>query len=346
MRSLRPLTEEERRGLEADLKRTKDSAEWKRLFVILSYDEGQSVEDLARLTRLSAWTIEEYLKKYSSHNKTKNDPRGGSSSKLSEGEAKELERHLSQTTYLKVKDIIAYVKGTFSQEYSRTGMTTWLKDRGFTFKRPEKIPGKLDPDKQAQFIEEYKKLKSSLGPREELYFLDAVHPEYQSQAVCGWIKKGECKTLQTTGKQKRLHLIGALTLEGMKVVVREYQTIDGDSMIRFLQDLERESLAERIHIILDNASAHKCQKLKDFLQGSRIELHYLPPYSPNLNPIERLWKVFRETTLYNRFFTTYWDFSMAVREFFANKVHKIKQLLRGRINDDFQIIKLNPIKLA
>ena len=105
MRSLRPLTEEERRGLEADLKRTKDSAEWKRLFVILSYDEGQSVEDLARLTRLSAWTIEEYLKKYSSHNKTKNDPRGGSSSKLSEGEAKELERHLSQTTYLKVKDI-------------------------------------------------------------------------------------------------------------------------------------------------------------------------------------------------------------------------------------------------
>ena len=96
MRSLRPLTEEERRGLEADLKRTKDSAEWKRLFVILSYDEGQSVEDLARLTRLSAWTIEEYLKKYSSHNKTKNDPRGGSSSKLSEGEAKELERHLSR----------------------------------------------------------------------------------------------------------------------------------------------------------------------------------------------------------------------------------------------------------
>jgi hypothetical protein len=73
MRSLRPLSEEERLTLEADLKKAKDSAEWKRLFVILSYDEGQSVEDL---TRLSRWTIEEYLKKYSSQNKTKNDPTG------------------------------------------------------------------------------------------------------------------------------------------------------------------------------------------------------------------------------------------------------------------------------
>jgi hypothetical protein len=62
----------------------------------------------------------------------------------------ELERHLSQTTYLKVKDIVAYVKGRFGQQYSRAGMTAWLRGHGFTFKHPEKIPGKLDPIKQAQ----------------------------------------------------------------------------------------------------------------------------------------------------------------------------------------------------
>jgi transposase len=346
MRSLRPLTEEEKNRLEADLKKVKDSAEWKRLFVILSYDEGESIEELARMTRLSKWTIEEYLKKYSSQNKTKNDPKGGSSSKLNEGETSELERHLSQITYLKVKDIVAYVKGRFDKQYSRTGMTAWLRDHGFTFKRPEKVPGKLDPNKQAQFIEEYRKLKNSLGHRDELYFLDAVHPEYQSQGVSGWIKKGECKTLQTTGKQNRLHLIGALALKGMKVVVREYKTIDAESMIRFFQDLETESSAERIHVILDNASAHKNQKLREFLRESRIKLHYLPPYSPNLNPIERLWKIFRETTLYNQFFPTCWDFFAVVRKFFGDKVHRIKKLLQQRINDDFQIIKLNPIKLG
>ena len=61
MRSLRALTEDERRGLEAGLKGTKDLNEWRRLFVILGSDEGQSIEELSKLTRLSEWTIEDYL---------------------------------------------------------------------------------------------------------------------------------------------------------------------------------------------------------------------------------------------------------------------------------------------
>ena len=346
MRTLRPLTEEERSTLERELKQTRDAGDWKRVFVILSYDDGLSIGELAKLTRLSPWTVEEYLKKYSSQNKTKNDPRGGSSSKLTENEANELEQHLSKTTYLRVKSIIAYVDKTFGKKYSRTGMTEWLIRHGFTFKKPEKVPGKLDPLKQVQFIEEYKRLKASLKPCDDLYFVDAVHPEYQSQAVCGWIKKGECKTLQTTGRQKRLHLVGALSIKEMKVMVREYETIDADSMIHFFKDLESSGSKGAIHIVLDNAATHKNYKVVDYLKNSRIQLHYLPPYSPNLNPIERLWKIFRETTLYNRYFDSCWDFFAAVREFFADKVHKLRRLLKQRINDDFQIINLNPIKLG
>lgn len=346
MRTLRPLTQEERLVLERELKQSKTAGDWKRIFVILSYDDGMAVEELAKLTRLSPWTVEEYLKKYSSHNKTKNDPRGGSAPKLTEREAIELEQHLSNTTYLKVKSIVAYVSERFGKKYSRTGMTEWLIKHGFTFKKPEKVPGKLDPSKQEQFIEEYKKLKNTLGPQDELYFLDAIHPEYQSQATCGWIKKGERKTLQTTGKQKRLHLVGALALKEMKVMCREYETIDADAMIQFFKDLESTGSRGEIHVILDNAAAHKSHKLTDYLKESRIRLHYLPPYSPNLNPIERLWKVFRELTLYNRYFDTCFDFCAAVRRFFADKVHKIRRQLRQRINDNFQVITLNPIKLG
>lgn len=347
MRSLRQLTEDERSELEKELKKAKEVATWKRVFVILSYDEGLSIEELAKLTRLSPWTIEEYLKEYSSRKKTKNDPRGGSSSKLTESETKELEQHLSKTTYLKVNDIVAYVKGKFGKEYSRTGMTEWLRKNDFTYKKPEKVPGKVNPDLQQEFIEEYNKFKNSLGTGEEIYFLDAIHPEYQSQAVCGWIKKGECKTLQTTGKQKRLHLVGALSLNEMKIVVREYETIDADSMICFFKDLESNVNHEgKIHVILDNAAAHRSKKVIEYLKNSRIHLRYLPPYSPNLNPIERLWKIFREKTLYNQYFERCEDFFVAVRTFFSDKVHKMKELLRRRINDNFQCLKLNPIKLS
>ena len=68
------LTSQERTELELLIKRAKDVSEWKRLFVILTYDEGMSIEELARFARLSPSTIEQYLKEYSSRNKTKNDP--------------------------------------------------------------------------------------------------------------------------------------------------------------------------------------------------------------------------------------------------------------------------------
>ena len=343
MRLLSPF---ESGQLETKVKKTKDLSEWKRVFAILEYDDGQSIAELARTLRLSPVTIEEYLKQYNSNDKTKNDPRGGSSSKLTESESQQLEQHLSQKTYLKVKDIVAYVESQFKKKYSRSGLTAWLADHGFTYKCPQQIPGKLNPEAQAKFIEEYEKLKSSLQPGDELYFVDAVHPEYQSQAVCGWIKKGECKTLQTSGKQLRLHFAGALNLEGMQLVVNEYETVDADAMLDFFKRLENHSQAPTIHVILDNAKSNKNKKLWEFLKNSRIKLHYLPPYSPNLNPIERLWKVMREITMYNRYYESCANFFVAIRGFFTDKLPHIQDILKSRINDKFQVIKLNPVNLA
>lgn len=61
MQTLRPLTETGRSTLERELKRSRDAGDWGRIFAILSYDEEMSIEELAKLTRLSPWTIEEYL---------------------------------------------------------------------------------------------------------------------------------------------------------------------------------------------------------------------------------------------------------------------------------------------
>lgn len=340
------LRASEKENLEARLKRTKDLSEWKRVFAILGYDDGQSIEELAETLRLSIFTIQDYLKEYNADDKTKNDPRGGSRSKLTADESQKLEQHLSQKTYLKVKDIVTYTETQFGKKYSRSGMTAWLIEHGFSYKQPQKVPGKLNPEAQQMFIQEYEKLKAGLRPEEEVYFVDAVHPEHQSQAVSGWIKKGECKTLQTSGKQLRLHFAGALSLVGMKIVVSEYETVDADAMLDFFKKLETQSKAPTIHVILDNARANKNKKLSEFLKSSRIKLHYLPPYSPNLNPIERLWKILRESTLYNRYYESCTSCFAAVRDFFTEKLPLMGAILESRINDHFQVIKLNPVNLA
>jgi len=343
---MRILDPAERSDLEEKLKKTRDLSEWKRIFVILEYDAWVSVEELALTLRISHYTIEDYLRDYEIRNKTKNNPRGGSQSKLTPKESKKLEEHLLQKTYLKVKGIMAYVKSEFGKTYSRSGMTAWLKTHGFTFKCPDKIPGKLNPEAQKAFVKEYENLKSTKKENEEIYFLDAVHPQYQSQAVCGWIKKGERKTLQTTGKQVRLHFVGAYCLEKMKLVTGEYKTVDADAIIDFFDKLQKDSSASTIHIILDNARAQKNKALKAYLENSRIKLHYLPPYSPNLNPIERIWKMLKEKTVYNRYHSSSLEFFAVVRDFFTEKIPKMLDELKSRVNDNFQMIELNPVNLV
>ncbi len=205
------------------------------------------------------------------------------------------------------------------------------------------MPGKLDPEKQEAFIQAYEVLKSSLQENEELLFMDAVHSELQSKAVCGWIKSGEIKTLPTTSAQYRMHFIGVLALKEMKVFAQEFETVDADSMILFLKALEASLEAKTIHIICDNGRSNKNKKLEEYLKNSKIKIHYLPPYSPNLHAIEHLWKVLRERKTYNKCYEKFIVFKNEIRKFFFEEIPKIKNELVSRITDNFQRIKLNPI---
>lgn len=340
------LSPEIKLQLEKRVRQTKNVHERLRLCVILSRSEGISPEIIAQTHRISVSSVYQYLEDYEKENKTQHDPRGGTESKLNKEQTKELLLHLQEVTYLYTKDICRYVKAKYGIEYSRSGMNAWLKEHDFVYKTPLKVPGKLDPEKQMEFIEKYEELKANLEKDEEIYFLDAVHPEFQSQAVCGWIKRGETKTLPTTSMQSRLHFVGAIALKNMEVIALEYETVNAENMIDFLKNLEKQSNARKIHVICDNGRANKNKALQEYLKTSKIEIHYLPAYSPNLNPIERLWKILRERKTYNKWYLNFADFGIAIRQFFFEDIPKIGHILKRRINDNFQVIELNSIHLA
>lgn len=340
------ISPETKTELERRVRQTKDKHEHTRLCVVLARSEGMSHELIAQAHRISVQSVYRYLAEYETEKKTHHDPRGGSQSKLNELQTKELEDHLQKTTYLHAKEICKYIKIQYGIEYTTSGMTCWLKAHSFIYKEPIKVPGKLDPDKQEKFIQDYEILKKSLQNNEELFFMDAVHPEFQSKAVCGWIKKGEVKTLPTTSAQYRMHFIGALNLEKMEVFAKEYDAVDADSMIVFFTELEKSSQATIIHIICDNGRSNKNKKIEEYLKTSKIKIHYLPPYSPNLNPIERLWKMLREKKTYNKCYEKFADFKKEVNKFFAEDIPKMKNALIARITDNFQRIKINNINLA
>ncbi len=340
------LSPEIKLTLESRVRQTKDLHERLRLCVILSRSEGISPELIAQTHRISVQSVYRYLTEYEKESKIQNAIKGGTASKLNSEQTQELLNYLEIVTYLKAKDVCSYVKNTYNLDYSVIGMTVWLRSHGFVYKEPIKVPGKLDPEKQKVFINTYEQLKSTLPENAQIYFIDAVHPEFQSQAVCGWIKRGETKTLPTTNKQSRMHIIGALNIESMHGIYREYDTVDATNMIDFLKHLEESSEATLIHIISDNGRANKNKAIDDYLKTSKCTIHYLPAYSPNLNPIERLWKIMRERKTYNKCYNTFSEFKQAIHHFFFEEIPKIGDVLRKRINDKFQEICLNPIVLA
>ena len=95
-----------------------------------------------------------------------------------------------------------------------------------------------------------------------------------------------------------------------------------------------------LHLIWDNAGYHKSQVIREFVAKTKIKLHYMPPYSPNLNPIERLWKIMHEQVTYNRYYKKFADFTEAILNFFRN-IDEHRSVIRQRINDNFQTLETN-----
>ncbi|TLV20682.1 IS630 family transposase, partial [Klebsiella indica] len=96
---------------------------------------------------------------------------------------------------------------------------------------------------------------------------------------------------------------------------------------------------QKVHVILDGAGYHRSLLVKDWAEVVNIKLHYLPPYSPNLNPIERMWKLMNEHARNNRYFSNSREFRDAISEFFSHTLPEIVGSLTSRINDNFQVLK-------
>jgi transposase len=265
-----------------------------------------------------------------------------SNSKLSCEQTEALLSHLQKHTYLYAKDIVAYVKITFGIEYTVAGMTTWLHQHGFSYKKPAVIPGKVNSEAQEQWIKEYEALKRGLSPNETICFIDGVHPTHNTKLSCGWIQKGERKEIPTNTGRQRLNLSGAFDIFSKKVLIQEDFSLNAESTIAFLKSLEVVyPEMSKIHVFCDNARYYNNKDVMAHLAHSKIEMHFLPPYSPNLNPIERLWKLMNEKVLYNKYYEKFSEFKNGVLGFLqslSDPPLDLAKQLASRLTDSFQTI--------
>ena len=331
------LTTKEREKLIQRHRKERDGRIRDRIKAVLAFDDGYSYTEIARILLLDDETIRRHIDDYQREKKL-STANGGSDGKLSDRETREFTDHLQDVTYLYVRDICQYASEQYGKIFSVSGMTKWLHTHDFCYKKPHAVPAKADREKQKKFIQYYNCLKKKAGNKEPIYFADSVHPQHQTQLVYGWILKGVRKEIATTSGQKRLNFIGGICLNGHRVTYKQVDTVNEYSICDFLWKLRQANPGKfKVHIIWDNAPYHGSHVVKEWAKELGIKIHYLPPYSPNLNPAERLWKLLHESVRYNKYYGKFSEFSGATLNFFKG-IGRKKCILRKRITDNFQVL--------
>jgi transposase len=121
--------------------------------------------------------------------------------------------------------------------------------------------------------------------------------------------------------------------------IKRYEKVNSETIQAFFTELRTENGSnKRIHLILDGAGYHREKVVKDKADELNITLHFLPPNSPNLNPIERLCKVMDEHVRNNKYFAMAKALRDKIDEFFSQTLPKIRDILASRIKDNFQVL--------
>lgn len=134
-----------------------------------------------------------------------------------------------------------------------------------------------------------------LGPDEVVVYVDEVDIHLNPKTGPDWMRRGRQKTVLTPGCNQKRYLAGALDAKTRRLTWVEGEQKNSLLFLRLLYKLAREtySKARRICVILDNFGIHDSEQVRLALKsevGRKIELHFLPPYCPDHNRIERVWK--------------------------------------------------------
>jgi transposase len=318
------INSDERAQLEQLAHTTKDKKTADRIRIILALDDGYRAVDVAHIFRIDEDTVKKWRNKFKKRRlltdwlATSNT---GYSGKLMAAQEMAIEQYITAELVTDAKQVVSFIDEQYGIDYTLDGATKLLRRLGFVYKQTTLIPGKLDEKAQAAWLKGYEKLKRKLPEDEVILFGDGVHPSHNVHATKAWIKKGEEKRIPTNTGRKRLNINGVLNVEKMETVVHFADTLNATTTRKLFEKIQAAYPdKKRIHLIVDNARYYKNRELQAYLRKRkcRIKIHWLPPYSPNLNFIERLWHFLKKYIIGTKRRQTFKEFEADIRDFFDN----------------------------
>ncbi|MCB0835957.1 MAG: IS630 family transposase [Bacteroidetes bacterium] len=337
------LSESDRIHLRQLQRNFPDKTTYIKITVILLLDKGDSAEEIAEDLGIGLSTVYRYQSVYLSDGldtylATNYKGRWG---KLSSLELSQLRDQLRTFLYTDSRQIICFIAARFGVSYSSSGVSDLLRRIGFSYKKTKEVPCKADLSKQLTFVEQTlpPMLKEAQRGDARLYFVDGVHPTHNTRSTYGWIETGTERGQLTVSGRDRVNINAALNaLDHTDVQVVEADRINAQSTQDLYQKLiEKHPQAKTIYVIQDNARYYRNKQLSKWVENTPIQPVFLPPYSPNLNLIERLWKFLRKKVINTQFFRTKQLFRQAILDFFDH-IDQYKSELETLLSLKFQLI--------
>lgn len=346
------LTDTERETLRTVQRKGRDKKGYVRATVLLMLDRGMTRETVADCLGIDVGTVSDWKKKYrlsGDMDDYLSDNYVAYTGKLTKAEEKGLGEELDRYLYRSSKEVVAFVLERFGKEYSEKGMVHLLNRIGFSYKKTVQEPSKADPEAQGEFLEGLQVLlKEAEKEGLDVYFMDGAHPQHNTRPEYGWIRTGEDFVVPANTGRRRINLNGAVNAhDPTDIEYEQTDSVNAQSTIRLLEKIRKkhEKKAKKkgrrkwkVKVICDNARYYRAKLVKEYLaRHPQIELVFLPPYSPNLNLIERLWKLMRKKVINSFFYEKYEEFEDAVMGFFEN-IKDYRKELTSLLTHNFNIV--------
>ncbi len=308
--------------------------------VLLSTD-GHTVPTTAKILRYSENTVRSWIKSFQNtrlssifHEYTGNT----NASKLTKKQKKEIKKTLSKPpnkqgltgTFWSLPSLKKHLKTEFGIVYeSDRSYHYLLKHYGYSWKLPSPFDVRRD-EKQIQ--KRMKEIHKELEPymKDDNWVVltaDETRVNWEEETRRAWLKKGEKTVIKLNRNKTGQSYFGALNMKSGKEHVIALTWQNTTNIINALTKLTKKYEGKKLCILWDNAGWHKSKELRDELTRggtlSHIHLIQLPPYAPDMNPEEHVWKYGKEN-LANTHFDTFAAMKKHFTKLLNNKIFNYK----------------------
>lgn len=263
----------------------------------------ESPEVVIKSYQLNRWNIYKWLQIYRKKgmNGLKSQKSKGRIPKVTEGEKKKLQNWLLKNPQQlnfnfglwTLEAVQSLIKKKFRKAVSLWTVSRILSSIGFTRQKPLYRAWQQDPQKVQQWLTaDYPRIKKEAKKEgREIWFGDEAGFKSTDHTGSTWGKRGKTPIVKTTGARFGCNSVSAVNNRGQLKFMIFQGTFSTNTFIYFLKRL-LEKNDKKITLIVDGHPTHKTKKVKNFIAttNGKLKIEYLPPYSPELNPDEQVWR--------------------------------------------------------